>query len=1105
MFGRIDYKWRRRIIITTALSLVIVLLAVYAVVRSALRLDFDVEDRVFELSESYSGDPVAGFGLNLETVQSANLLKSGAFEPEVQQNSFFATDGTENSFVIPSLSFDDPLKTSKDYYDGAKVRIYSQTQDKITLRQEAEITDYLAGQVQNTRQILLPADVPEDVSFNAVAEYNNTAMLCGDEGYVLEISPEGDTRLHNVGDNTRLISIAGGPSGWVALSSNGNYHFSLEGRDWAREYIPRASLNKVVAVVNRGKFYFLACGDEGKLFLIDFSGVEEIKLDYSNNLNDIYAGDDRIVICGSEGLILSGDFDFNFQKIEGTSSSVDWLAIDGSNEGYVLCGTLGGMAYSDDGLTFSEVSPSTLADVHGIKDSILASGNEGVIWPTLVNCARLADEAVLFQTSTGQSWLSKAEGENLIVSPYFSEQSIASIASFSSGQLLAVFNNGSLEMANMSDIVTFSPELEFGSVQSGDLIFLEKYAFPPAFGTIAESAAEAPSTQKTDVNTDSDKVSDVALTGVWYVSEGASFSFQPITGADTLTLGNGCVELAYEGEAADFNSLISPSGDTVVSVYNRMPVWLNARAAQKLDLSDGDGLKESFYRLELYLRQEGLTNNSVHVWLSGLETENVGHTVEKVGSSWEKHQFIFVLGQKNPKSEIWLNLGFSGQGSLWLDQVWFGSTQDEQDSLPQSLNQQLTKISPEVLRLDFVPIGVPGMGDYSWLYPEGGGSRLSAFLSSEAPETDTSALTNTSASPGDERELHNLGAALKMTLQVDADAWLVVDSMVTDLELYHLIEYIAGSPTSEFGKIRSAQGAVGRWSDQLDRIYLEIQDSSGVFDNDTSRMIFVNHVIETIQSAQDYSLLENKIVLVDGMDYDSQILASNADYHAAELHGEDIIENYGDMRSTLSDFLLTVPTRRVLGGSNAPEIIKSFDWQSKIESLRLADYAALVFGEAGDRVNLVLIDAGPDLEKTSNIYSAICLTGRELSSKWALAPAEETVILGEGETENAADTEAYGETAADNPEETAAKDEQEKLLIFSFTAQDLRTVVLINLGDSNISMRLSGKTAIVSGEVYNYDARASLLAQDEIKSSRHIYRVMPGGIAVLVEKPAVSN
>ena len=138
---------------------------------------------------------------------------------------------------------------------------------------------------------------------------------------------------------------------------------------------------------------------------------------------------------------------------------------------------LAGMAYSDDGLTFSEVSPSTLADVHGVKDSVLASGNEGVIWPTLVNCARLADEAVLFQTSTGQSWLSKAEGENLVVSPYFSDQSIASIASFSSGQLLAVYYNGSLEMANMSDIVTFSPKLEFGSVQSGDLIFWRSTPF----------------------------------------------------------------------------------------------------------------------------------------------------------------------------------------------------------------------------------------------------------------------------------------------------------------------------------------------------------------------------------------------------------------------------------------------------------------------------------------------------------------------------------------------------------------------------------------------------------------------------------------------------
>ncbi|HHU07284.1 MAG TPA: hypothetical protein GXZ59_02955, partial [Clostridiaceae bacterium] len=864
MFGRIDFKWRRRIIITTAVSLLLVLLAVYAVIRSVLRLDFDVEDRVFELSESYSGDPVAGFGLNLEEIQSGNLLKSGAFEPEVLQNSYLATDGTESTFVIPSVSFHDPLKTSKDYYDGAKVRIYSQTQDNITLRQEANITDYLAGQVQNTRQILLPADVPADVSFNAVAEYNDRVMLCGDDGYVLDISPEGDTRLHNVGDNSKLISIAGCPLGWIALAENGNYHFSLEGRDWARDYVSGANMNKVVAVANQGRYYFLVCGDEGKLFLIDFSSVQEINLDYSSDLNDIYVRDGRIIICGNDGLILSGGYDLNFSVIEGMSLATDWLAIDGSNEGFVLCGTLGGMVYSKDGLTFTEISPHTLADVHGVRNVDISSNYEGIVWPTLVNCARLADEAVLFQTSTGQSWLSGAQGENLVVSPYFGGQNIESITSFASGRLLAVLNNGSLEMANMSDIVSFSPALEFGSVQSGDLVFLEKYAFPPAFGSLASPAVEAPTTEETDGKAENELASQ---TGVWYVSEGSSLTSQSNVNSDALSLGDACVKLSFEGEAADPDLLISTSGGKTNSMYNRMPVWLNSRVAQKLDLEHSDGLTESFYSLELYLRQEGLANNSVHAWLSGSDMENIGHTVEKIGSSWERHQFIFVLGQISQRGEIWLNVGFAGQGSLWLDQIWFGSTQDEPGSLPQSLNLQLAEINPGVLRLDFVPIGVPGMGNYSWLYPEGGGSRLSAF-SASGVTTGTAALTGYSTQLRQEKEFHNLGAALKMTRQVNADPWLVVDSMVTDLELYHLIEYIAGSPTSEYGKIRSAQGAVGRWSDQLDRIYLEIQDSSDVFGNDTSRMIFVNHVIETIQSAQDYSLLENKIVLVDGMDYD---------------------------------------------------------------------------------------------------------------------------------------------------------------------------------------------------------------------------------------------
>jgi|BioPla2DNA2_1021312.scaffolds.fasta_scaffold00195_33 hypothetical protein len=1122
MFAELDYRWRRRILVTTVISLLLIALTAFLIIRSVLLFYSDDTARVFELSRNFAGDPVAAFGVNLETVSSGNIIRYGGFEPEVLQNQFTVTAGTENSFVIPSVAIGDSVRSSKDYYEGADIRIYSQSQDRFELRHEARITNFSAGQLLNFRQILLPAEMPNDVVLYDVAAYANTIMLVGDQGVILEINRDGETRLNHLGTSSRLTAVAGSAGGWIVVADDGSYYLSSDGRNWQRERLADVSFNDIIPLPADGRTEYLACADGGKLYRIAYSGFEEISLDLHNDLNALAIYGERIVLAASNGLILSGDLNLQFQPVANLTSSHNWLSLAAGTEGFVCCGTQGGMAYSADGLNFELIRPDVLADVYGVNPVSDQSEHESIIWPALVNCTWLTDQAVLFQTASGQSWLSEVPGEPLIVSPYFKDGgSVNFINTLPGGRILSVYENSSLEMANLSDTVTFAPALDKGEVQPGDMILLEKISLPPAFGQ-----AETDSAIVSEPKSQNAMSKDGSEPGIWYVSGGSELTMQQVAANSPQELGRCCVRLSNAGaeDAEDLDSdlLIASSGRAINSLYNRMPVWLDSRLAQKLDLKQSGGLSESFYRLEVYLRQEGLKNNSVVVWLSGLQTD-ASHTVQKLGNDWERHQFIFVLSRHSADSEVWLNLGFSGKGTLWLDQIWFGSAGDEPVSLPAALIEQLGRIEPEVVRFGFVPIGAPGQGNHSWLLPEGTGSRISAFAAAPAV-SDTVA---DQYQPAQVQEVHNLSAALKLSQQIGADPWLVVDAMATDAELLHLIEFLAGSHSSDYGRLRSKQGAVGRWSDQFNLLYLEICDPTNVFTNDTSRTTYVNHVIDTLLSASDYSHLEHKLIVIDGMDYDGQILASKADYHAGTLTGSNVLDNYGQFTSTWSEFFRGVPTRRVLAGSNAPEMIKSFSWSSYGESLRLADYAALVFGEAGGRINLVLIDGEQmDSEVAARMYTALLQAGKEISNKWALSPPAElltadrmTADKSEANAEQSATAAAVsdadaGSEAAPEANLDAAREpdaegkidpDAEELLLFSFISGEQRTVIMLNLGAQNISLRLGGNAPITQGELYSYDSRATLLAQDQITSANHVYRVLPGGMLVLTETVSAAD
>jgi len=93
------------------------------------------------------------------------------------------------------------------------------------------------------------------------------------------------------------------------------------------------------------------------------------------------------------------------------------------------------------------------------------------------------------------------------------------------------------------------------------------------------------------------------------------------------------------------------------------------------------------------------------------------------------------------------------------------------------------------------------------------------------------------------------------------------------------------------------------WTDVFNRIYLEVGDTEGVMGGDSRRASFVNHVIELVQQSPYYSAIRNQITFVDGMEYETALMLSAADYHASELEavigGGDVVS---ELRSAYRAF-----------------------------------------------------------------------------------------------------------------------------------------------------------------------------------------------------------
>ncbi|MCW5881218.1 MAG: hypothetical protein KIS91_09845 [Anaerolineae bacterium] len=210
------------------------------------------------------------------------------------------------------------------------------------------------------------------------------------------------------------------------------------------------------------------------------------------------------------------------------------------------------------------------------------------------------------------------------------------------------------------------------------------------------------------------------------------------------------------------------------------------------------------YRLEMWLRQEGIGDCQARAWLGPFRSP-VGDSFQ-VDGAWRAYGFTFLAPSAlRPDTIISLRITFRGPGCLWLDNVRLYDAALPPFAVRPEVAAALKAFRPDSLRIwsGFTKFHL-GTSLENWLAEEGEGP---AWWQRKRGLVGAANL--------------HLPAALALARDAGARPWLIVHPAFDEAEWLGLMEYLAGPPNSPYGARRAAHGQVAPWTDVFDRISLE--------------------------------------------------------------------------------------------------------------------------------------------------------------------------------------------------------------------------------------------------------------------------------------------
>ena len=587
-------------------------------------------------------------------------------------------------------------------------------------------------------------------------------------------------------------------------------------------------------------------------------------------INSIAASENAVVAAGENGLILTGQNGVVFKRKLHTDANVTDIIFDGNR--FVAITQSGEIFISTNSLFWENLSDEVFGNLSNI-----------CYFDSLYALISNHDEVTIYNDLFSKK-----------ISTYNFEEKIVSVAVLSKSKVFALGENGNLyETAdygnNWSKSLSAIPEGVTHIFASGDTKLICTSGFLNTH--ISELVTEIQLDSRLASSSQPFQAGDICFISMEYASLPESLIDESYIAMDFPWefYGNGSANIVMsEGAPSAGVGVMELQGDFPDIDENNFAV-----ISQKIGYSDNDMvlIPGNFYNVSMWLKLENIQNNSVKVWISG-SFDPIGIEFKNVGTTWRKYTFKFSFPPNITNIQAKtarLNIGTQFENRIYIDEITLAEV-SEQDSFVKPLfKEMVSEINPAIIRNEYLKLGSIETTANSWAY--------------------NGSLDN----------------SLKLIWEntVNASPWIVIDSAVSEAELRNLIEYLFGSISTTYGKIRLHNGFPIPWINRFERFYLEFTDNIGIFTNDAVKSAYVNNLIDTVQLAPGYSENRNKIVFIDGLHYNDGILLSRADYSASSIKLKISANESYSIENSLNQYRSLIPRTPDRPGTIPYNILRS--------------------------------------------------------------------------------------------------------------------------------------------------------------------------------------
>jgi hypothetical protein len=794
-----------------------------------------------------------GVGLNLDRIPMSNFIMDPSFENSNEVCSLTVASADE-----AHIYFDSDELNQFNIDSNANIRVFSMDETgAMILKYQGAVLGYDETQIGNEVTIEDPNGLWITDTIVDIDYLNNTLVALTQSGKL--ISDISDEQLMHVfeAEDIEFKDICSNATEIYAITSTGTLYSSVDGRNFSLvtedAEIGAMLINESVEIQNIASVgnAVVAALSNGEVLVYSDGEVIALDLGIESGIAAIESSGNRIMIVSSDAEAYVSLNGLVFRQESVLESVIESEVVDVDVFGddfYCLLnnGTIVKCEYNDSG----DATCSTLSGVSNYSSNVAS-----LIVADENNIVVLDSNGATYLVDSNIDTVSIASSDGV---------SYDEIYSAPNGKVIVLRNNTIGITSILSDIRIDGNSLS--SILPGDICFIEATR-----NCIAANSFEG-SQDEISENDDEEDMLDDTLASSWQVGTGSET--WDYYGPDT-----------YLSVVQDSANGYGSNCARVTGLSDNIHML-----SQELNGSASDIFEENaFYRIDIYLKQSGINNGDVNIWISGEGFEEQGFSVSANGK-FTMYSYVFAINDTSAFEEgpVRLNISFEGQGVLFVDGIYLGLDKNSEESISSYFRDAIVEATPSVIRLNNLSIGETGL------------SESSIFLNGTS---SNSLSVDGNGVPMQVGNCASLEESLRLVRDSQSTPWLVFGSCTDPTIVNGILEYMCGSVSSTYGKLRIDNGTAFPWSRQFETIYIEINDSEGNFVSDIQKSAYVDYITGIIRSSEYYTELKDRIVFLDGMNYEGGMMLSSADYHCSEVDLNISIDTTSTSGTTFTDLV----------------------------------------------------------------------------------------------------------------------------------------------------------------------------------------------------------